>query len=173
MRNWEVWKTNIEKSNNYRMLQQLAFHTQQTIQTTSAQDLDPRPCTDNVHTTPSPRNDVLWTRWKSYSCDYPWKPLVYLSHIKRRTNDDCFPLPLWETWFCLRVPIPVLIGRGPKPPVTLFNMIHFGTIWRHAKLNQRLYSLTTGVFINSVHYSVLWVTKWRSRIDYGFHNGTC
>ena len=53
MRNWEVWKTNIEKSNNHRMLQQLGFHTQQTIQVTmsdtSVQDLDPRPCADNVH----------------------------------------------------------------------------------------------------------------------------
>ena len=31
MRNWEVWKTNIEKSNNHRMIQQVGFHTQQTI----------------------------------------------------------------------------------------------------------------------------------------------
>ena len=52
------------------MIQQLDFHTQQTIQTTSAQVLDPR----------------------------PWKPLVYLSHINRRTNGDRFPLPPWETW---------------------------------------------------------------------------
>ena len=39
-----------------------------------------------------------------------WKPIVFLSHIKRRTNDDCFPLTLWETWFCsnLGVPIPGL-----------------------------------------------------------------
>jgi hypothetical protein len=49
MRNWEVWKTNIEKSSNHRILQQLALHTQQTIQDTSVQDLDPRPCADNAH----------------------------------------------------------------------------------------------------------------------------
>ena len=52
--NWEVWKTNIEKSNNHRMIQQLVFHTQQTIQNTSVQDLDPRPCADNVHTSVLP-----------------------------------------------------------------------------------------------------------------------
>ncbi len=28
MRNWEVWITNIQKSNNHRMLQQLTFHKQ-------------------------------------------------------------------------------------------------------------------------------------------------
>ena len=50
MRNWEPWKTNIEKSNNHRMLQLLDFHTQQTIQTTSVQDLDPRSFADNDHT---------------------------------------------------------------------------------------------------------------------------
>ena len=50
-KDWEVWKTNIEKSNrdNHRMIQQLVLHTQRTIQTTSTQDLDPRPCADNVH----------------------------------------------------------------------------------------------------------------------------
>ena len=31
------------------MLQQLAFHKQQTIKATSVQDLDPRPCADNAH----------------------------------------------------------------------------------------------------------------------------
>ena len=31
------------------MIQQLGFHTQQTTQSTSVQDLDPRPCVDNAH----------------------------------------------------------------------------------------------------------------------------
>ncbi len=41
-----------------------------------------------------------------------WKPLSFLSHIKCRTNDDRFPLSLWEVWFCssLGVTIPALIG---------------------------------------------------------------
>ena len=47
MRKWEPWKTNMGKSNNHRMLQQLAFHKRQTIKTTRVQDLDPRSYTDN------------------------------------------------------------------------------------------------------------------------------
>jgi hypothetical protein len=35
MRNWEPWSTNTGKSNNHRMLQQLAFHKQQTIKATT------------------------------------------------------------------------------------------------------------------------------------------
>ena len=73
MRNWEVWKTNIEKSNNHRMIQQLDFHSQQIIEDTSVQDLEPRPCDDNDHVSVLPHD---------------------LNHIKCRTNDDRFPLPL-------------------------------------------------------------------------------
>jgi hypothetical protein len=91
-----------------------------------------------------------------------WKSLVFLSHIKRRTNDDRFPLPLWETWFCssLGVLIPVLIG--PAQHAKFFNMIHMTTIWRHGKLNHRFYRLTTGLFVGWVCYLVLWVTRLRS-----------
>ncbi len=40
-----------------------------------------------------------------------WKSLGFLSHVKRRSNDDRFPIALWEVWFCsqLGVPIPELI----------------------------------------------------------------
>jgi hypothetical protein len=34
MKNWRPWATNMQKSTNSRMLQQLAFHTQQIIETT-------------------------------------------------------------------------------------------------------------------------------------------
>ena len=49
MRKWEIWNTNIQKSNNNRMLQQLAFHAQKIIPATNVQDLNPRPYADNVH----------------------------------------------------------------------------------------------------------------------------
>ena len=49
MRNWEPWTTNNGKSNNHRILQQLAFHKQQIIKTTSVQDLDPRSSSNNPH----------------------------------------------------------------------------------------------------------------------------
>ena len=49
MRKWEPWTTNTGKSNDHRILQQLAFHKQQTIKATRFQDLDPRPCANNAH----------------------------------------------------------------------------------------------------------------------------
>ena len=49
MRKWEHCHTNIQKSNKHRMIQQLAFHTHQTIKATSTQDLDPRPLDVNDH----------------------------------------------------------------------------------------------------------------------------
>jgi hypothetical protein len=49
MRDWEVWNTNIQKSNNHRMLHQSTFYTQQTVKTTSTQDLDPRPLSNIDH----------------------------------------------------------------------------------------------------------------------------
>ena len=99
MRNWEVWKTNIEKSSNHRILQQLALHTQQTIQDTSVQDLDPRPCADNVHESVLPHEMAAIEPGENPTRTLTWKSLAFLSHIKCRTNDDRFPLPLWETWF--------------------------------------------------------------------------
>jgi hypothetical protein len=49
MKKWEPWETNLRKSNNTRMLQQLALHTQKIMKTTSTQDLDPRPLTNHDH----------------------------------------------------------------------------------------------------------------------------
>jgi hypothetical protein len=54
VRNWEIWNTNIRKSNHNRILQQLAFHAQKIIPTTSVQSLNPRPCVDNSHTSVLP-----------------------------------------------------------------------------------------------------------------------
>ena len=57
-----------------------------------------------------------------------WKPLGFLSHVKRRTNDDRFPLALWEVWFCtqLGVPIPDLIGPLRQCPCNAFQIDFFG-----------------------------------------------
>ena len=40
-----------------------------------------------------------------------------------------------------------------------FHYDTYGTICRHAKLNQRLYKFTNELYIIWVHYSVLWVIK--------------
>jgi hypothetical protein len=54
MKYWGPWETNMQKSTNSRMIQQLVFHTQQTIKTTSTQDLDPLPLANNDHTSVLP-----------------------------------------------------------------------------------------------------------------------
>jgi hypothetical protein len=57
-----------------------------------------------------------------------WNPLGFLSHIKRRTNDDRFPLSLWEVWFSftLGVPIPVLVGPSQRCSCNVFHYDSFG-----------------------------------------------
>ena len=52
----------------------------------------------------------------------------FLSHIKRRANDDCFPLSLWEVWLCstLGVQIPDLIGPLQQCPCNAFQINSFG-----------------------------------------------
>jgi hypothetical protein len=72
-RKWEPCHTNIQKSNNHRMIQRLTSHTQQTIKDTSTEDLDPRPLTNNDHSS---------------------KSLGFLTHNECRTSDNLFPLAL-------------------------------------------------------------------------------
>ena len=90
MRKWEPWTTNTGKSNNHRMLQQLAFHKQQTIKATTVQDLDPRPCADNAHESVLAHEMGTIEPTEIPSRTLTWTPLVYLSHIKRRSHDDRF-----------------------------------------------------------------------------------
>jgi hypothetical protein len=90
MRNWEVWNTNIQKSNNRRMLQQLGFQTQQTINATSTQDLDPRPLGNNDRASVLSHEMYVLVPGETPSRTLTWKPLGFLSHIKRRTNDGRF-----------------------------------------------------------------------------------
>ena len=75
------------------MLQRLAFHAQQTIQVTSVQDLDPRPCADNPHASVLPHEMEAIEPGEDPTRTLTWKSLAFPSHIKRRTNDDRFPLP--------------------------------------------------------------------------------
>ena len=78
-RTWEIWNTNIRKSNNNRMMQQLDFHVQKIIPTTSVQDLHPRPCADNAHTSVLP---FEMTAIEPGDGEIPtrkltWKPLAF------------------------------------------------------------------------------------------------
>ena len=72
------------------MIQQLDFHKQQSIKSTSVQDLDPRSCSDNVHESVLVHEMEVIEPNENPSRTLTWKPLVYLSRIKRRTNDDRF-----------------------------------------------------------------------------------
>ena len=96
VKKWEQWETNMRKSNNPRMLQQLFLHTQQIIKVTSTQDLDPLPLVNNDHTSVLPLEMYVIEPGEPPSRTLNWKPLGFLSHIKRRTNGDRFPLSLWE-----------------------------------------------------------------------------
>jgi hypothetical protein len=96
------------------MMNQLVFHVQKIIPVTSIQDLNPRPCADNSHTSFLP---FEMTVIEPGDGDIPtrklnWKPFGWLSHIMCRTIDDHFPLTLWEVWFCSSLcnPIPAFIG---------------------------------------------------------------
>ncbi len=170
MRNWEVWKTNIEKSNNHRIFQQLDFHTQQTIQAFKTLTLVLALTMTTFRSTP--RNDRWLLNpvklWNSY-LTITWKSLVFLTHIKCRTNLQwwSFPSSTWETWFysSLGVPIPTLIGPFQQCACNVFHYDKFGDHllgYRHANLNQWFHRLATGSFIDWVWCSVPWVTKLRS-----------
>ncbi len=105
-------KQTYKKSTNSRMIQELVFHTQQTIKTTSTQDLDPLPLANNDHTSVLPFEMYTIEPGEPPTRTLNWNPLWFRSHIKHRTNDDRFPLSLWEVWFdfTLGMPIPALIG---------------------------------------------------------------
>jgi hypothetical protein len=74
-----------------------------------------------------------------------------LSFLHCRTNDDRFPLSLWEGWFCptLGVSIPVLI---PCSEITS----------RHVKLSRCLHRFRIGWFTVWVEFWFWWVIELRS-----------
>jgi hypothetical protein len=116
MKNWIPWETKVRKSNNSRMLQQWAFHTKRINKATRTQDLDPFPLANNDHASVLPFEMYALESGEQQSRTLNWKPLGFLSHLKRRANDDRFPLSLWEVWFCstFGVLIPALIGPSQQ-----------------------------------------------------------
>jgi len=86
----------MEKATNKRMLQQLALHAPQTIKATSTQDLDQFPLVNNDHPSVLSYEMFVLEPGDPPSRTLTWKSLGFLSHIKRRTNDDRFPLSLRE-----------------------------------------------------------------------------
>ena len=117
------------------MLQQLTFHKQQSIKATSIQDLDPRPCANNAHESVLAHEMAAIEPSENPSRTLTWKPLAFLSHIKRRTNDDLFSISQWESFFCssLGVPTPALLGPAQQCACNDFS---YDTYWDHSQTCQ-------------------------------------
>jgi hypothetical protein len=90
------------------MLEQLAFRTPLTIHGTNEQDLNPRSWEANAHASVMAHEMMVIESGEKPTRMLTWKPTVFLSHIVRRSHDDRFSIPLWETWCCssLGVQIP-------------------------------------------------------------------
>jgi hypothetical protein len=127
MKKWDFWDFSIDNANK-RMLEQWALHKPQTVKATSTFDLDPPPLAANDHPSVLPLEMFALEPGDPPSRTLTWKPLGWLSHVKRRTNDDRFPLSLWEVWLCtqLGVPIPDLIGPLRQCPCNAFQIDCFG-----------------------------------------------
>ena len=140
------------------MLQQLAFHKQQTIKATRVQDLDPRPCADNAHESVLAHEMEAIEPTEIPSRTLAWTPLAYLSHIKRRSHDDRFLASQWEALICssLGVPTPALLERLSNAHATLLPMTLLGIICRLVKQSQQLLRFTTGSSTNWGRFLVPW-----------------
>ncbi len=74
------------------------------------------------------------------------RDVTYLSYVKCRSNDDRFPLPLWEVWLCsqLGVPIPELIGPLRRVLVMIFKSTILETTCRRVNQSRWLHRYMTG-----------------------------
>jgi hypothetical protein len=128
MKNWDFWEKKIANATNKRMLEQWALHKPQTVKVTNTLDLDPPTLAANDHPSVLSYEMFALEPGDPPSRTLTWKPLGWLSHVKRRTSDDRFPLSLWEVWLCtqLGVHIPDLIGPLRQCPCNAFQIDCFG-----------------------------------------------
>jgi hypothetical protein len=111
-----------------RMVDQLALHTPKTFHETIEQDLNSRPCTVNDHPSVLAHEMMVIEPGEKPTCILTWKTTSLLSHIQPRSHEDHFPIPLWETWFCqsLGVPIPALLESPRQCPCRQFSFDPYG-----------------------------------------------
>jgi hypothetical protein len=90
---------------------------------------------------------------------YVWKTTTFLSHIQPRSHDDRFPIPLWETWFCqsLGVPIPVFLENPRQCPYRQFSFDHYGD---HIQTCHRLSNNTSSVRVDRVKAQFVTMIGW-------------
>ena len=134
------------------MLQQVHLYSdlpQKTIQTTCMQDLDPRPCTDNVHASHITESSVELMM------------IVCLFHFGRFGLDLQEPTEDRDQSRCTNSG---LIGSThcTHQFVTFFSMIRMVIICNLPKLNQRIHRFMTGLRISWVPFLVRWVTELTS-----------
>jgi hypothetical protein len=101
----------------------LALCTPKTFHTTIEQDLNPRPCTVNDHPSVLAHEMMAIDPGEKPTRMLTWKTTSFLYHIQPRSHEDRFPIPLWETWFCqsLGVPIPALLENPRQCPCRQFS----------------------------------------------------
>ena len=106
------------------MFEQLTLRTPMTFHATSELDWNPRPCAVNDHPSVLAHEMMAIEPGEKPTRMLTWKPTAFISHIQPRSHDDRFPLPLWETWFCqsLGVPIPALLENPRQCPCRQFNL---------------------------------------------------
>jgi hypothetical protein len=106
------------------------FIHKKNIPVTVIQDLNPRPYTDNDHTSVLLFEMVVFDPGDGEILTHTltWKPSALLSHIKCHTIDDRFPLSLWEVWYysTLGVPMLALLGSPQKCTCNTFRYDSYG-----------------------------------------------
>ncbi len=82
---------------------------------------------------------------------FTWKPIVFIRHIQPRSHDDRFPMPLWETWFCSSLDVPIrLVVLMENPGQCPFRQFNFDPYGDHIQTSQcQSVSLPTHEWINS------------------------
>ncbi len=86
MKKWDFWDSKIANATNKRMLEQWALHKPQKVKATSTHDLDPPPLAANDHPSVLPHEMFALEPGDPPSRTLTWKPLGFLSHVKRRTR---------------------------------------------------------------------------------------
>jgi hypothetical protein len=89
---------------------------------------NPRPYSVNDHPSVLAHEMMVIEPGEKPTLILTWTPTVFISGIQSRSHDDHFPIPLWETWFCqsLGVPIPSLLENPRQCPCRQFSCDHCG-----------------------------------------------
>ena len=104
-------------------------------------------CAENGHTSVLPHEMEDFEPGENPTRTLTWKSLDFFRHIKSRTTDDRFPLPLIMGDLVLIQSRCTNSGSDwtSSTHVTLFIMIRMGIIWRRTKLNHLFYRFTAGL----------------------------